>query len=166
MAEDKKQKMEKLSFVGSDYFMVQLPDGSMEKRPKKAMNVDPGVHSVLYLDQLAQSFEPQQPPPNLPPISSTVDILPPISESNNTTTPTEGGEKNQQAKSVPNGPDDTRPRSIQKHMSHADYLQTSANAREGATSVKSTEASGGAFRHGTRTRYNSILSLTTTRNYS
>lgn len=40
------------SLAGSSYFMVQLPDGSMEKRLKMPINIDPGVHSSFNLDQL------------------------------------------------------------------------------------------------------------------
>ena len=32
--------------------MVQLPDGTMERRMKLPLNVDPGVHSSFNLDQL------------------------------------------------------------------------------------------------------------------
>lgn len=39
--------------IGGSYFMVQLPDGTMEKRLKAPLNADPGVHSSLALDQLA-----------------------------------------------------------------------------------------------------------------
>lgn len=51
MAEEKRFQMERGSIAGS-YFMVQLPDGSMEKRMKMPINVDPGVHSSFNLDQL------------------------------------------------------------------------------------------------------------------
>ena len=162
IAEDKKKNMEKLSFVSSDYFMVQLPDGSMEKRPKRTMNIDPGVHSVLYLDELAQSFEASaQPPPSLPPISSTVDILPTISEGGKTvTTPTENRDvkvvkeqSEQQARSVPTGPGVVQHRTLHKHMSHAECLQTTPHAHEGTNQQLPGEgAGGGSFRGGTRAR--------------
>ncbi|XP_031622504.1 uncharacterized protein LOC116340250 isoform X4 [Contarinia nasturtii] len=53
MYEEKRLQMERRS-IGGSYFMVQLPDGSMEKRMKMPINIDPGVHSSLNLDQLAQ----------------------------------------------------------------------------------------------------------------
>lgn len=52
MYEEKRLQMERRS-IGGSYFMVQLPDGSMEKRMKMPINIDPGVHSSLNLDQLA-----------------------------------------------------------------------------------------------------------------
>lgn len=52
MYEEKRMQMERGSISGS-YFMVQLPDGTMEKRMKQPINADPGVHSSLALDQLA-----------------------------------------------------------------------------------------------------------------
>ncbi|CAH1104894.1 unnamed protein product [Psylliodes chrysocephalus] len=52
MAEERKLAMERGS-IGGSYFMVQLPDGTMEKRQKQPLNRDPGVHSSLALDQLA-----------------------------------------------------------------------------------------------------------------
>lgn len=45
--------------------MVQLPDGTMEKRMKQPLNVDPGVHSSLNLDQLAPGT-PITPIPTVP----------------------------------------------------------------------------------------------------
>lgn len=50
--------------------MVQLPDGTMEKRMKLPLNADPGVHSSLALDQLAGTMHP-------------VATLPTITESKN-----------------------------------------------------------------------------------
>ncbi|XP_058455103.1 monocarboxylate transporter 2 isoform X4 [Malaya genurostris] len=52
MYEEKRMQMERGS-IGGSYFMVQLPDGTMEKRLKASLNADPGVHSSLALDQLA-----------------------------------------------------------------------------------------------------------------
>lgn len=51
MAEEKRFQMERGS-IGGSYFMVQLPDGTMEKRMKMPINIDPGVHSSFNLDQL------------------------------------------------------------------------------------------------------------------
>lgn len=55
MADEKRFQMERGS-IGGSYFMVQLPDGSMEKRVKIPINVDPGVHSSFNLDQLVCIF--------------------------------------------------------------------------------------------------------------
>ncbi|KAJ8962273.1 hypothetical protein NQ318_018252, partial [Aromia moschata] len=52
MAEERRIQMERGS-IGGSYFMVQLPDGTMERRQKQPLNIDPGVHSSLNLDQLA-----------------------------------------------------------------------------------------------------------------
>ena len=52
MAEDKALQMERGSLMGSSYFMVQLPDGTYEKRLKVPVNVDPGVHSSFNLDEV------------------------------------------------------------------------------------------------------------------
>ncbi|CAH0552902.1 unnamed protein product [Brassicogethes aeneus] len=71
MAEERRMQLERGSIAGS-YFMVQLPDGTMEKRQKQPLNIDPGVHSSLNLDQLA-SGTPITPIP-------TVATLPTIAE--------------------------------------------------------------------------------------
>ncbi|EFX71872.1 hypothetical protein DAPPUDRAFT_326804 [Daphnia pulex] len=52
MAEDKAAQLERGSLMGSQYFTVQLPDGSYEKRLKVPVNVDPGVHSSFDLDEV------------------------------------------------------------------------------------------------------------------
>ncbi|XP_049844400.1 monocarboxylate transporter 3 isoform X2 [Schistocerca gregaria] len=52
MAEEKRFQMERGS-IGGSYFMVMLPDGTMERRLKMPINIDPGVHSSFNLDQLA-----------------------------------------------------------------------------------------------------------------
>lgn len=71
MAEEKRFQMERGS-IGGSYFVVQLPDGSMEKRLKMPINIDPGVHSSFNLDQLV----PGTPINALP----TVPTLPTITE--------------------------------------------------------------------------------------
>lgn len=70
MYEEKRLQMERGSIAGS-YFMVQLPDGSMEKRMKMPINIDPGVHSSLNLDQLAGQSGGLHPVATLPTISET-----------------------------------------------------------------------------------------------
>ncbi|KAL5273061.1 hypothetical protein ACFFRR_000060 [Megaselia abdita] len=57
MYEEKKAQLERGSMGGS-YFTVQLPDGTYEKRLKMPLNVDPGVHSSLNLEQLASTLQP------------------------------------------------------------------------------------------------------------
>ncbi|XP_046387673.1 uncharacterized protein LOC124157184 isoform X2 [Ischnura elegans] len=74
MAEEKRFQMERGS-IGGSYFMVQLPDGSMERRPKIPLNADPGVHSSFNLDQLMMMV-PGTPITPVP----TVPTLPTISE--------------------------------------------------------------------------------------
>ncbi|XP_018331378.1 monocarboxylate transporter 4 isoform X2 [Agrilus planipennis] len=64
MAEERRIQMERGS-IGGSYFMVQLPDGTMEKRMKTPLNIDPGVHSSLNLDQLAPGT-PITPIPTVP----------------------------------------------------------------------------------------------------
>lgn len=71
MAEEKRFQMERGS-IGGSYFMVQLPDGSMERRMKMPINIDPGVHSSFNLDQLVPGT-PITPVPTVP-------TLPTISE--------------------------------------------------------------------------------------
>lgn len=57
MADEKRYQMERGS-IGGSYFMVQLPDGTMEKRLKMPINYnyDPGVHSSFNLDQLVREI--------------------------------------------------------------------------------------------------------------
>jgi len=69
MYEEKQNQLQRGSIAGS-FFMVKLPDGTMEKRLKMPLNADPGVHSSLNLEALAQ----QGGIPNVP-------TLPTISES-------------------------------------------------------------------------------------
>ncbi|CAG4975300.1 unnamed protein product [Parnassius apollo] len=74
MAEEKRLQMERGS-IGGSYFVVQLPDGTMEKRLKAPLNIDPGVHSSLNLEALARV--PTVPNmPGVPPVPT----LPTITE--------------------------------------------------------------------------------------
>lgn len=68
MYEEKKMQLERGS-IGGSYFMVQRPDGSMEKRMKQPINTEPGVHSSLALDQLAGQQQGLHPVPTLPTIT-------------------------------------------------------------------------------------------------
>ncbi|XP_050428062.1 monocarboxylate transporter 1 isoform X3 [Adelges cooleyi] len=54
MADEKRMQMERGS-IGGSYFIVQLKDGSLEKRQKLPLNIDPGVHSSFNLDELVGS---------------------------------------------------------------------------------------------------------------
>uniref|UniRef100_A0A0K8TKH4 Putative monocarboxylate transporter n=1 Tax=Tabanus bromius TaxID=304241 RepID=A0A0K8TKH4_TABBR len=71
MYEEKRLQMERGS-IGGSYFVVQLPDGTMEKRLKLPINADPGVHSSLNLELLAA----QQQSGSIHPVST----LPTITE--------------------------------------------------------------------------------------
>lgn len=71
MADEKRFQMERGS-IGGSYFIVQLPDGTMEKRMKMPINIDPGVHSSFNLDQLVPGT-PITPVP-------TMAVLPTITE--------------------------------------------------------------------------------------
>lgn len=68
MYEEKRLALERGS-IGGSYFMVQLPDGSMEKRMKMPINVDPGVHSSLNLEQMASQSGGLHPVATLPTIT-------------------------------------------------------------------------------------------------
>lgn len=73
MYEEKRLQMERGS-IGGSYFMVQLPDGTMEKRMKMPINADPGVHSSLALDQLAAQQAGLQTVATLPTITEAKPI--------------------------------------------------------------------------------------------
>lgn len=73
MYEEKRLQMERGSITGS-YFTVTMPDGSIKQRLKMPLNVDPGVHSSLALDQLAQN--PIQPVATLPTITESKVVSP------------------------------------------------------------------------------------------
>lgn len=66
--EEKRLNLQRGSITGS-YFKVQLPDGTVERRLKNNVNADPGVHSSLALDQLANPTIPNV--PTLPTITET-----------------------------------------------------------------------------------------------
>lgn len=53
MYEEKRMQMERGSITGS-YFTVTMPDGTTKQRLKTPLNADPGVHSSLALDEIAQ----------------------------------------------------------------------------------------------------------------
>lgn len=69
MYEEKRLQMETNSITGS-YFTVTMPDGTTKQRLKTPLNADPGVHSSLALDQLAQSQQ-IHPVATLPTINET-----------------------------------------------------------------------------------------------
>ncbi|XP_060523982.1 monocarboxylate transporter 3 isoform X2 [Cylas formicarius] len=72
MAEERRIQMERGS-IGGSYFMVQLPDGTMERRMKQPLNIDPGVHSSLNLDQLAPGT-PITPIPTVPTLPTIAEV--------------------------------------------------------------------------------------------
>jgi hypothetical protein len=85
MAEDKKHHLERNSMAGSEYFMVQLPDGTMERRQKMPLNVDPGVHSTFHLDQFTSSHTPAPPLTPVHPLSTITEAEKQGSESDGST---------------------------------------------------------------------------------
>ncbi|XP_045468018.1 monocarboxylate transporter 3 isoform X2 [Harmonia axyridis] len=88
MAEERRIQMERGS-IGGSYFMVQLPDGTMEKRMKQPINIDPGVHSSLNLDQLAPGT-PITPIPTVPTLPTIAEVkVTDHSESSNSPSPKE-----------------------------------------------------------------------------
>ncbi|CAH0720124.1 unnamed protein product, partial [Brenthis ino] len=98
MAEEKRLQMERGS-IGGSYFVVQLPDGTMEKRMKAPLNIDPGVHSSLNLEALARVPTI----PNMPGVP-TVPTLPTITEArideNGEKKKRENGSANAQAQQI------------------------------------------------------------------
>ena len=68
MYEEKQLQLERGSIAGS-HFMVQLPDGTMERKLKMPLNADPGVHSSLNLELLAQQAGGLHPVSTLPTIT-------------------------------------------------------------------------------------------------
>ncbi|KAI4458741.1 monocarboxylate transporter [Holotrichia oblita] len=72
MAEERRIQMERGS-IGGSYFMVQLPDGTMERRQKQPLNIDPGVHSSFNLDQLAPGT-PITPIPTVPTLPTIAEV--------------------------------------------------------------------------------------------
>lgn len=70
MYEEKQLQLERGSFAGS-HFMVQLPDGTMERKLKMPLNADPGVHSSLNLELLAQQSGGLHPVSTLPTITES-----------------------------------------------------------------------------------------------
>lgn len=69
MYEEKRMQMERGSISGS-YFTVTMPDGSTKQKLKTPLNADPGVHSSLALDQIAQGGQ-IHPVATLPTISES-----------------------------------------------------------------------------------------------
>ncbi|XP_050297027.1 monocarboxylate transporter 3 isoform X2 [Anthonomus grandis grandis] len=72
MAEERRIQMERGS-IGGSYFLVKLPDGTVEKRMKQPLNIDPGVHSSLNLDQLAPGT-PITPIPTVPTLPTIAEV--------------------------------------------------------------------------------------------
>jgi hypothetical protein len=84
MYEEKRLQMERGSITGS-YFTVTMPDGTVKQKLKLPLNADPGVHSSLALDQLAQTQI--HPVATLPTITESKVVSP----NGNGTSPPESG---------------------------------------------------------------------------
>lgn len=52
---EEKERHRMDSLCESQYMIIQHSDGTFEKRPKFVLNLEPGVHSTLYLDQFGKS---------------------------------------------------------------------------------------------------------------
>ncbi|XP_015912580.1 monocarboxylate transporter 9 isoform X2 [Parasteatoda tepidariorum] len=52
---EEKERHRMDSLCESQYMIIQHSDGTFEKRPKFILNLEPGVHSTLYLDQFGKS---------------------------------------------------------------------------------------------------------------
>lgn len=65
---ERKMQMERGSITGS-FFTVNMPDGTVKHVLKTPLNTEPGVHSSLALDQLAQ--QQIHPVPTLPTITES-----------------------------------------------------------------------------------------------
>lgn len=81
MYEEKRLQMERGSITGS-YFTVTMPDGTTKQKLKTPLNADPGVHSSLALDQIAQGQQ-IHPVATLPTITESK-----VQEANGKGTPT------------------------------------------------------------------------------
>lgn len=92
MADEKRFQMERGS-IGGSYFIVQLPDGSMEKRMKMPINIDPGVHSSFNLDQLVPGT-PITPVPTMAVLPTITEVKAPeqSGSSTNNSSPNNGAE--------------------------------------------------------------------------
>ncbi|KAL1455086.1 hypothetical protein WDU94_009205, partial [Cyamophila willieti] len=100
MADEKRFQMERGS-IGGSYFIVQLPDGSMEKRMKMPINVDPGVHSSFNLDQLVPGT-PITPVPTMAVLPTITEVKAPeqSGSSNNSNTSSAAELKNDKKKDI------------------------------------------------------------------
>lgn len=90
-----------LGSIGGSYFMVQRPDGSMEKRMKQPLNIDPGVHSSLNLDQLAPGT-PSTPIPTVPTLPTIAEVK--VQEQSGSSGSPSPGESNAEIRSAVKNP--------------------------------------------------------------
>ncbi|UYV83097.1 hypothetical protein LAZ67_22002212 [Cordylochernes scorpioides] len=67
IAEEKERRRNDSIFT-SQYTIVQHDDGTMEKKPKENLNMEPGVHSTFFLDQFGKSPGQDTPVMTLSPI--------------------------------------------------------------------------------------------------
>ncbi|OQR74268.1 hypothetical protein BIW11_09187, partial [Tropilaelaps mercedesae] len=61
--EEKTGLLRQDSIGQSQFFLVQHPDGTVERRLKAGVNTEPGVHSTLFLDQWGKASGPEGLPP-------------------------------------------------------------------------------------------------------
>ncbi|XP_022660985.1 uncharacterized protein LOC111250277 isoform X2 [Varroa destructor] len=61
--EEKTGLLRQDSIGQSQFFLVQHPDGTVERRLKAGVNTEPGVHSTLFLDQWGKASGSEGPPP-------------------------------------------------------------------------------------------------------
>ncbi|XP_067131694.1 monocarboxylate transporter 12-B-like isoform X2 [Centruroides vittatus] len=52
---EEKERRRLDSLCDSQFILIQHADGTVEKKPKLLLNMEPGVHSTLYLDQFGKS---------------------------------------------------------------------------------------------------------------
>lgn len=144
MYEEKQLQLERGSFAGS--FVVQLPDGTMGRKLKMPLNTEPGVHSSLNLELLAQvSAGGLQPVSTLPTITETKAIELQQNNSSSTTpansTPT-SNENN--IKDVNNGQIECRTRRTHKY-SEMSNNNSPYNSSSPMTRIASQPAFGADF---------------------
>lgn len=127
MYEEKRMQMERGSITGS-YFTVTMPDGTTKQRLKTPLNADPGVHSSLALDQIAQG--------QIHPVAT----LPTITESKVHDAITDGASSDEQ--SPPADVNVSRQRSRNSESDAAENLAVDNIPRNASQPVFSSQTSG------------------------
>lgn len=131
MYEEKQMQMERGSITGS-YFTVTMPDGTTKQRLKTPLNADPGVHSSLALDQIAQGGQ-IHPVATLPTITESK-----VQDANGNGTPSSGEQS---------PPEDTatRQRSRNSESDAGDTLTVDNNLPRNASQPVFSSQSSGEF---------------------